>query len=124
MTGKRGEREIQHVGGLVDHLGAPCGFGQLGRFLAQLGAEQRRIGEQLGGVGAVRRRDPALRQTAGERAKAAVIAPAGARVQMAETGRLLAHREAQAVAIAVGIDPQQLLGGAGRGALDPQAARA
>ena len=34
VTGKRGEREIQHVGGLVNHLSAPCGIGQLGRFLA------------------------------------------------------------------------------------------
>ena len=113
MTGKRREGEIEHVGGLVDRAGAVSGLGELGRLLAQLGREQIRIGEQPGGVGTLGRRHLTLGETARERAEAALVAPAGAGVQVAEAGRLLAHRDAQAVAIAVGIDAQQFLGGAG-----------
>ena len=86
VTGKRGEREIQHVGGLVNHLSAPAASASSAGFLAQLGAEQRRIGEQLGGVGAVRGGDPAFREAACERTKAAVVAPTGARVQVQKPG--------------------------------------
>src|SRR5690606_35736247 len=88
VAGELDQREVEHVGGLVDLLGARRRFGQLVRLLAQLGAEPRRVGEQPRGVGAFGCCDLALRQAAGERPEAGLRAPAGARGPMAEARRL------------------------------------
>src|SRR5688572_21237112 len=102
VAGKRGEREVKHVRRLVDHVIARLGRGELGRFLAELGAEQRGLGEQLRGVGALRRGLAAQGEAAGEGAETVVLAEAGARAEMAEARRLLADREAKRIAVAVG----------------------
>ncbi len=124
MAGERRESEVEDVGCLVNHVGARFGRSQLVCLLAELGPEQCGIGEQSRGVGAGRRREPAFGEAAGERAETDIAAPAGAGAQMAEARRLLADGEAERVAVAVGIDPEQVLRRTRGGALDPEAARA
>jgi hypothetical protein len=57
-----------------------------------------------------------------ETAQARVLAPAGLGIQMTEARASLAHDEAGAVAVAVEVDADQLLGGTAGLALDPKPA--
>ena len=85
--------------------------GQLVGLLAQLGAEQPGSAKSFARVRAwAARCSRRALERARERTEAAVLAPAGAGVEVAEAGAVLAHDEARAVAIAVEVDAQQLLG--------------